>query len=107
MNDALVFDSDESLLHCHLRPMLHNVKVRVSFAGCAVLILGGWVKAELAVGCVDWELLLLIGSSLGLSKAIPNSGLASLAGDAMKASGMSHWASLCFLFGFSTVREWT
>lgn len=78
--------------------------MRAAFAACAVLILGGWVDAEQAVRHVNWRLLLLIGSALGFSKAIGNSGLADLAGDAIKESGMSPAASLYVLFGFTMVR---
>lgn len=70
-----------------------------------VLIVGGWVDARKAVGHVDWALLLLVGSALGLSKAICNSGLAGYAGDAIRTSGMSASASLYVLYGFTMVRK--
>eukprot|EP00752_Nemacystus_decipiens_P012017 g10652.t1 len=75
--------------------------IRAVFAACAVLILGGWVDAKHAVGHVNWGLLLLIGSALGFSKAMANSGLAHFAGKAVRESGMSESASLYALFGLT------
>ncbi|CAB1100942.1 unnamed protein product [Ectocarpus sp. CCAP 1310/34] len=72
--------------------------IRAVFAASAVLLLGGWVDAKQAVGHVNWGLLLLIGSALGFSKAIANSGLAAMAGKAVRESGMSPPASLYALF---------
>lgn len=79
-------------------------QVRAAFAAGGVLIVGGWVDAKKAVGYVDWALLLLVGSALGLSKAIANSGLADYAGEAIRDSGMSASASLYVLYGFTMVR---
>lgn len=79
--------------------------MRAVFVACAVLILGDWVDAARAVGHVDWPLLVLIGSALGLSKAIENSGLAQYAADAVRGSGMSCSASVYVLFAFTMVRE--
>lgn len=73
------------------------------FAACGVLLLGGWVDAKHAVGHVNWGLLLLIGSALGFSKAMANSGLADFAGRAVRESGMSESASLYALFGLTMV----
>ncbi|CAM9606776.1 unnamed protein product, partial [Ectocarpus fasciculatus] len=72
--------------------------IRAVFSASAVLLLGGWVDAKQAVGHVNWGLLLLIGSALGFSKAIANSGLAAMAGRAVRESGMSPPASLYALF---------
>lgn len=80
-------------------------QVRAGFAACAVLILGGWVDAKQAVRHINWSLLLLIGSALGFSKAIANSGLADYAGEAVKTSGMSPSASLFVLFGVTMVSK--
>lgn len=70
-----------------------------------MLLLAGWVDANQAVGHVNWGLLLLIGSALGFSKAIANSGLAAFAGRAVRESGMSPSASLYALFGLTMVRH--
>lgn len=66
-------------------------------------MLGGWVDAKKAVGYVDWGLLLLIGSALGLSKGIVNSGLAGYVGSAIRDSGMSAEASLFVVYAFTMV----
>ena len=66
-------------------------------------MVGGWVDPKRSIGYVDWALLLLVGSALGLSKAIANSGLAGYAGNAIKTSGMSASASLYLLYGFTMV----
>lgn len=81
------------------------LQVRAAFAAAGILIVGGWVDAKKSVGYVDWALLLLVGSALGLSKAISNSGLASYAGNAIRESGMSASTSLYVLYGFTMV--WT
>lgn len=77
--------------------------MRAAFAAGGVLIVGGWVDAKKSVGYVDWALLLLVGSALGLSKAISNSGLAGYAGNAIRESGMSASTSLYVLYGFTMV----
>eukprot|EP00903_Cladosiphon_okamuranus_P007707 g7469.t1 len=77
--------------------------VRAAFAAGGVLIVGGWVDPKRSIGYVDWGLLLLVGSALGLSKAIANSGLAGYAGNAIKTSGMSASASLYLLYGFTMI----
>lgn len=55
------------------------------------------------VGYVDWSLLLLIGSALGLSKGIVNSGLADYVGGAIRDAGISADASLFVLYAFTMV----
>ncbi|CAN0490683.1 unnamed protein product, partial [Hapterophycus canaliculatus] len=51
--------------------------VQAAFLAGGIMVLGGWVNAKEAVGHINWRLLLLIGSALGLSKGVVNSGLAS------------------------------
>lgn len=96
------FESKACLLPLFLSAL---VQIRAVFAACAVLLLGGWVDAKQAVGHVNWGLLLLIGSALGFSKAMANSGLADMAGRAVRESGMSESASLYALFGLTMVRR--
>lgn len=74
------------------------------FAAVAVLIVGGWIDAKGAVGHVDWAVLVLMGSALGLSRAIVNSGLARLVGLAVRHLGSGRWTSLLLLLGWTTVR---
>lgn len=59
------------------------------------------------IGYIDWSLLLLIGSALGLSKGIENSGLADYIGGAIRNAGISAEASLYLLFAFTTVSRAT
>lgn len=61
------------------------------------------MDAKKTVGFVDWSLLLLIGSALGLSKGIVNSGLADYVGTAIRDSGMSADASVFVLYLFTVV----
>eukprot|EP00903_Cladosiphon_okamuranus_P007706 g7468.t1 len=77
--------------------------VQAAFTAGAILIFGGWVDAKKAVGYVDWSLLLLIGSALGLSRGIVNSGLANYVGGAIRDSGISADASLFVLYAFTMV----
>lgn len=77
--------------------------MQAAFAAGAVLIFGGWVDAKKTVGFVDWSLLLLIGSALGLSKGIVNSGLADYVGGAIRDSGISAAGSLFVLYAFTMV----
>ena len=62
------------------------------------------MDARRAVGHVNWGLLLLIGSALGFSKAVSNSGLAEYAAVAIRKSGMGPSASVFVVFGFTMVR---
>lgn len=68
-----------------------------------MLILGGLVDDKLAVGYVDWGLLLLIGSAHGFSKSVVNSGLAGMVGGAIRESGIGPSSSVFCLFGFTMV----
>ncbi len=61
------------------------------------------MDAKKTVGYVDWSLLLLIGSALGLSKGIVNSGLANYVGGAIRDSGISADGSLFVLYAFTMV----
>mmetsp|Transcript_89037 Transcript_89037/g.256702 ORF Transcript_89037/g.256702 Transcript_89037/m.256702 type:complete len:552 (+) Transcript_89037:3-1658(+) len=50
--------------------------VQVSMALAVFFVLGGWVKAANIREIVDWQLLILIGSALGLAQGMQESGLA-------------------------------
>lgn len=88
---------------CILLPCLFLFQVQAAFSAGAILIFGGWVDAKKTVGYVDWSLLLLIGSALGLSKGIVNSGLAGYVGGAIRDSGISAEGSLFVLYAFTMV----
>lgn len=81
------------------------LQVQAAFAAAAILIFGGWVDARKAIGFVDWALLLLIGSALGLSKGIVNSGLADYVGGAIRDSGISAEGSIFVLYFFTVVSD--
>lgn len=61
------------------------------------------MDAKKTVGYVDWALLLLIGSALGLSKGIVNSGLADYVGGAIRDSGVSPEGSIFVIYAFTVV----
>lgn len=82
-----------------------TAQVQAAFAAGALLIFGGWVDARKIVGYIDWGLLLLIGSALGLSKGIVNSGLAGYIGGAIRDSGISADASVFVLYLFTVVSD--
>jgi len=77
--------------------------VQAAMAAAAFNIFGGWVDAKGAVSLVPWDLLLLIGSMLGLSHAIDESGLADMIGDAIKEAGIGAHASLFLVYGITNV----
>jgi len=72
MAPLVLFLAGLGLTVCGVAPM-----VRVAVTLSVVFVLAGWVKATEVSKIVDWRLLTLIGSALGLSTAIQKSGLAS------------------------------
>lgn len=84
-------------------PSRVRAQVQAAFTAGAILIFGGWVDAKKTVSYVDWSLLLLIGSALGLSQGIVNSGLADYVGGAIRDSGISPAASLLVMYAFTMV----
>jgi di/tricarboxylate transporter len=54
---------------------------QAAMAAIAALLITGAIEARKAVSYVDWGLLLLIGSAIGLSQAMSNSGLARYIGE--------------------------
>lgn len=86
-------------------PCREFIQVQAAFAAGGVMILGGWVDAKNAVGCINWRLLLLIGSALGLSKGVVNSGRANYVGVAIRNSGMSPDGSLFVICAFTMVSQ--
>jgi len=67
-------------------------------AAAAFLVMGGWVNAKKAVGYVHWDLLLLIGSMLGISRSLVNSGLAEMIGEGIKNSGLPPLGALFVVY---------
>eukprot|EP00961_Rhodomonas_salina_P303300 3941185-Rhodomonas_salina.5 len=77
--------------------------VQGAMAAAALNVLGGWIDPKLAVSYVPWELLLLIGSMLGMSQAITTSGLAELVANAVKNSGVEPGGALFLIYAATTI----
>jgi di/tricarboxylate transporter len=63
--------------------------VQAAMAAIAALLITGAIEARKAVSYVDWGLLLLIGSAIGLSQAMSNSGLARYIGKLRTMSSLT------------------
>jgi hypothetical protein len=77
--------------------------VQSAMAVAAILVLGGWVPAKEAVSYVNWSLLLLIGSALGMSVAVVNSGMADYIGDAIENSNMPPLGVLFLIYAVGMI----
>eukprot|EP00283_Hemiselmis_rufescens_P021007 CAMPEP_0173438824 /NCGR_PEP_ID=MMETSP1357-20121228/20619_1 /TAXON_ID=77926 /ORGANISM="Hemiselmis rufescens, Strain PCC563" /LENGTH=387 /DNA_ID=CAMNT_0014404145 /DNA_START=1 /DNA_END=1164 /DNA_ORIENTATION=- len=77
--------------------------LQAAMSAAAFLVVGGWVDAKKATTYVPWDLMLLIGSMLGVSRSITESGLADTIGKGVKDAGMSPQATLFFLFAITQV----
>ncbi|XJZ28219.1 SLC13 family permease [Bacillota bacterium Lsc_1132] len=77
--------------------------ITVSFLGVAVLFLTKNMSAAEAKEAIDWNLLVLIGSSFGIAKALENSGLAVFAGDWLVrfVNGASPYIALAVVYGIT------
>jgi di/tricarboxylate transporter len=67
-------------------PMLECALVAVS-----VMILFKIINPTEALQCIEWPLLILIGSSFGIGKAITNSGVSSLFASLVTVVHLPHW----------------
>jgi len=63
--------------------------------GC---VLGGWIPPREVREAVDWNLLMLIGSALGLAQAVQSSGLSGEAAKLVLHAGLSPAGSVALLF---------
>lgn len=79
--------------------------ITASFLGVAVLFLSKTISADEARDAIDWGLLILIGSSFGIAKALENSGLAIFAGDWMVQylQGSTPYAALAVVYGVTVL----
>jgi di/tricarboxylate transporter len=77
--------------------------VQAAMVAAAILVMVGWIDSKTAVSYVDWDLLLLIGSMLGFSRAMVTSGLANMIGTGIKESGISPLGSLFLIYGVTTL----
>jgi len=69
--------------------------VQGAMTAMMIMVLGGWVAPSEAIKAIDFRLLCLIGSSLGLAKSIQTSGLDDEIGDLVKSA---HIPSLATIF---------
>eukprot|EP00747_Dinoflagellata_sp_TGD_P101219 gnl/TRDRNA2_/TRDRNA2_168277_c0_seq1.p1 gnl/TRDRNA2_/TRDRNA2_168277_c0~~gnl/TRDRNA2_/TRDRNA2_168277_c0_seq1.p1 ORF type:complete len:381 (+),score=42.57 gnl/TRDRNA2_/TRDRNA2_168277_c0_seq1:32-1144(+) len=82
-----------ALTACGLVPM-----VQVALTLSVIFTLGGWVDAREIPSVIDWHLLILIGSALGLSQAVRSSGLSALIALGVKALGLPPRGSAMLLY---------
>uniref|UniRef100_A0A7S4UG35 Citrate transporter-like domain-containing protein n=1 Tax=Alexandrium monilatum TaxID=311494 RepID=A0A7S4UG35_9DINO len=72
--------------------------LRVAVTLSVFCLLGGWVQPREVRDTVDWHLLILIGSALGLAQAVQTSGLSQLAAAAVQSAGLPPRGALGLLF---------
>mmetsp|Transcript_73447 Transcript_73447/g.215412 ORF Transcript_73447/g.215412 Transcript_73447/m.215412 type:complete len:734 (-) Transcript_73447:43-2244(-) len=79
--------------------IIANVSMlRVAMTLSVLCMLGGWVQPREVRDTVDWHLLILIGSALGLAQAVQTSGLSGQAAAAVQAAGLPPAGALALLF---------
>jgi len=66
-------------------------------------LVGGWVEPAEVRDCVDWNLLILIGSALGLATAVQVSGLSSKAALMVERSHLGRRGTVFVLFFFTMI----
>eukprot|EP00439_Symbiodinium_sp_Y106_P080624 s907_g19.t1 len=72
--------------------------VQLSVTLSCIFILGGWIKAGDIRTIVDWQLLILIGSALGVAQAMAKSGLAAGISRGIIATGLPNWLAPSLLY---------
>ena len=72
--------------------------VQISVTLSTLFIMGGWIKATEIRTIVDWQLLILIGASLGIAQAMSKSGLAAGVSRAILSSGLPNWLTPSLLY---------
>ncbi|CAE7871144.1 unnamed protein product [Symbiodinium microadriaticum] len=72
--------------------------VQLSVTLSCMFILGGWIKASDIRTIVDWQLLILIGSALGVAQAMAKSGLAAGISRGIIATGLPNWLAPSLLY---------
>lgn len=75
--------------------------VQASIALAMIFVFGGWVEAKRIRECVDWNLMILIGSALGLSAAVKESGLSAAVASIVKSANLGPWGSVYLLYFFT------
>mmetsp|Transcript_23543 Transcript_23543/g.56159 ORF Transcript_23543/g.56159 Transcript_23543/m.56159 type:complete len:821 (+) Transcript_23543:120-2582(+) len=76
--------------------------VQAAMAATALVVLGGWVDARKAVGLIPWDLLVLIASMLGISRALETSGLADFIAQGVQNAGLGPRGALFLVFAVTT-----
>jgi hypothetical protein len=75
---------------------VHMARVALTLSvGC---VLGGWVRPREVREAVDWSLLILIGSALGLAQAVQSSGLSAEAAKLVLDAGLPPSGAVALLF---------
>jgi len=75
---------------------VHMARVALTLSvGC---VLGGWVRPRELREAVDWNLLILIGSALGLAQAVQSSGLSAEAANLVLDAGLPPSGAVALLF---------
>jgi len=72
--------------------------LRVSMLLAVIYLLAGWVNPTEMRECVDWNVLVLVGCSLGMAEAVKASGLSSKAAAMVTSAGTSPRGSVFILF---------
>jgi len=75
--------------------------VQVSMGLAAIYLLCGWVTTKELRECVDWNMLVLIGSALGLARAVQNSGLSGAVASCVKGAKMGPRGTVFVLYLFT------
>lgn len=74
-----------------------NAMVRVAVFMFCGMVLGGWIKTDDVVNIMNWDILILIGSSIALGTALSNSGIASALAVLVRAAGLGPQGALFLL----------
>jgi len=75
--------------------------VQASIGLAVIFVFGGWVEPKRIRECVDWNLMILIGSALGLSAAVRESGLSAGVASIVKSANLGPWGSVYLLYFFT------
>ena len=64
---------------------------QAAFLAAGLNVMGGWISTKKSLEVIDWSLLLMIGSSIGISNAMEQSGLARWLGEKLAGMEASAW----------------
>jgi len=86
--------------------LVSNQKISMVQAMVALMVLyfvGGWVDPSEVRECVDWNLLILIGSALGLATAVQVSGLSANIARSLETMKLGRHGTVFMLFLFTMI----